>query len=77
MAYSGLLEDDGTVRVGVRFIGRMVLQSDDPIYVGWCEDRKRRERRDRAHHKKTSKLEAFCIAKRTGSSFPPFARNSN
>jgi hypothetical protein len=65
-AYSGLLEDDGSVRVGVRFVGKVVLQPDDPIYLRWREDKKRKKEDDRKYQKKGAKLEAFCNARKTG-----------
>jgi hypothetical protein len=61
-----LLEDDGSVRVGVRFVGKVVLQPDDPIYLRWREDKKRKKEDDRKYQKKGAKLEAFCNARKTG-----------
>ena len=63
-AYSGLLDDDGTVKVGVRFVGSMVLQPDDPIYVKHLKSKKKREEEDQIYKKQTAKLEAFCNARR-------------
>ena len=63
-AYSGLLEDDGTVRVGVRFVGKIALQPDDPIYLKHRESKKRREEEDRKYQKQSAKLEAFANARR-------------
>jgi hypothetical protein len=67
-AYSGLLEDDGTVKVGVRFVGKMVLQPDDPIYVKRRESKKKRDEEDRKYQKQSAKLEAFANARRAAHS---------
>jgi hypothetical protein len=75
-AYNGLLEDDGSVRVGVRFVGKMELHADDPIYVAWKKQQRVREENDRKRQRRTAKLEAFCTAKRTGEHLTPFTLNN-
>lgn len=67
-AYSGLIQDDGSVRVGVRFVGKMTLQPDDPLILDWQKQQRKREDDDREYHNKTAKFEAFCNAKRNGKS---------
>lgn len=65
-AYSGLLEDDGTVQVGVRFVGKIQLQADDPIFLRWKKSQQTRDEHDQKHRRRSAKLEVFCNAKRNG-----------
>lgn len=64
-AHSGLLNEDGTVNVAVKFVGKMVLRLDDPVYVKGQEEKKRMEEEDQKWQRQDLKMSAFCNARRT------------